>query len=156
MQEEAVQSAPKILRIVEDQNCNPDNIQIIEEPLQDQYGFCHQCKQVKSTYILAQCNYNAKKHGFLQPLKQTVGGISVFNVDPANTEMVNLLLIRRGVKDKKKREHLEAQIEYSCARQFCGFCIKTCYDQGIAEVRSNKEWVCPYCTGRCFCSRCMR
>lgn len=51
---------------------------------------------------------------------------------------------------------MESRIEYTCQRQFCGFCIKTCYDQTIAEIRNNPDWICPYCTGRCFCSRCMR
>jgi hypothetical protein len=42
---------------------------IEELPLKDRNGFCHQCKQPKSTYILAECKYRAKKHGFFQPLK---------------------------------------------------------------------------------------
>jgi len=94
---------PCRLSVAEQMRTADENAEIFDDtPLQDRYGFCHQCKQAKSSYILAQCNYNAHKHGFLLPLKHHVANISVYNVDPHNTELVNLLLIKRAVKDRKR------------------------------------------------------
>jgi len=26
----------------------------------------------------------------------------------------------------------------------------------MEDVRANPDWICPYCTGACFCTRCRR
>ena len=44
--------------------------------------FCHHCKQLRTTYIMAQCRYNSKKHGLFMPTVQSAGGVQVHNVEP--------------------------------------------------------------------------
>lgn len=42
-------------------------------------GFCHHCKQVKSKYLLAQCNYNSDKMGHTVPASYTVRDVKIYN-----------------------------------------------------------------------------
>lgn len=43
------------------------------------YGFCHHCKQVKSKYLLARCNYNSGKMGHTVPASYTVRDVKIYN-----------------------------------------------------------------------------
>jgi hypothetical protein len=43
------------------------------------YGFCHHCKQVKSKYLLARCNYNSAKMGHTVPASYTVRDVKIYN-----------------------------------------------------------------------------
>ena len=43
-----------------------------------------------------------------------------------------------------------------CERTFCYFCLKGSYDISIDKDKNYDDWICPYCTGDCFCSRCSR
>lgn len=43
------------------------------------YGFCHHCKQVKSKYLLARCNYNSQKMGHTVPAVYTVRDVRIYN-----------------------------------------------------------------------------
>ena len=43
------------------------------------YGFCHHCKQVKSKYLLARCNYNSDKMGHTVPASYTVRDVKIYN-----------------------------------------------------------------------------
>lgn len=43
-----------------------------------------------------------------------------------------------------------------CNRKFCSFCLKTQYELVFADCYKNKEWICPFCQGVCFCTRCLR
>lgn len=40
--------------------------------------------------------------------------------------------------------------EYICQRKYCKFCLKQSYDS------VEKNGMCPFCQGVCFCSRCLR
>jgi hypothetical protein len=31
-------------------------------------GFCHHCKQLRTTYVMASCKYNSRVHGLLMPI----------------------------------------------------------------------------------------
>lgn len=41
--------------------------------------------------------------------------------------------------------------EYVCNRQFCKYCLRQNYDDGL-----DKNGLCPFCQGVCFCTRCAR
>ena len=46
--------------------------------------------------------------------------------------------------------------DYICNRQFCSFCLKTQYEANFIECCLDKSWICPFCQGVCFCTRCLR
>lgn len=62
--------------------------------------------------------------------------------------------------DGDPRELIECteknEVHKECGRFFCHFCLKGSYDTIVDEVKTKKDWLCPYCTGVCFCSRCTR
>ena len=41
--------------------------------------------------------------------------------------------------------------EYCCNRKLCTFCLKHNYEDGL-----DKNGLCPFCQGICFCTRCAR
>ena len=43
-----------------------------------------------------------------------------------------------------------------CNRYYCYFCLKGSYDTLAENIKDNNSWLCPYCTGTCYCTRCMR
>lgn len=45
---------------------------------------------------------------------------------------------------------------YICNRQFCSFCLKTQYEANFIDCCKDKSWICPFCQGVCFCTRCLR
>jgi hypothetical protein len=45
---------------------------------------------------------------------------------------------------------------YSCTRKFCSFCLKTNYEENFSHCYNDKSWICPFCQGVCFCTRCLR
>jgi hypothetical protein len=48
-------------------------------------GFCHHCKQLRTTYVMASCKYNSSMHGLLLPISTTIGGVQLPNVEPRQT-----------------------------------------------------------------------
>ena len=51
--------------------------------------------------------------------------------------------------DKLEKKHM-------CNRYYCYFCLKGSYDTLAENIKDNNAWLCPYCTGTCYCTRCMR
>lgn len=47
-------------------------------------------------------------------------------------------------------------IDYECARKYCTFCLRTNYEDNVADIAKNKNWHCHHCTGYCMCTRCQR
>ena len=43
-----------------------------------------------------------------------------------------------------------------CLKYFCSFCLTKNYDISIEEVKNTFNWLCPFCCGECFCTRCIR
>jgi hypothetical protein len=79
-------------------------------------GFCHHCKQFKTTYMMANCNYQSQVHGLMLPISYTANGISCPNVEPQNTEILNHMIMRMVYFDKKKLRSLEDAVEFSCKK----------------------------------------
>jgi len=46
---------------------------------QSQYGYCHQCKQLKKSQFLAECKYDSDKMGMQSPVSNTVAEVTIFN-----------------------------------------------------------------------------
>lgn len=66
------------------------------------------------------------------------------------------LILKRIIKDRKRRHNFEENLNVCCGRKFCSFCLKNFYDINFATIKNDANWICPYCTGQCFCSRCRR
>ena len=56
---------------------------------------------------MAECKYDSLKHAHMMPVHHTVNGISLHNVDPRQTPLINSLIMKKVVKDKKKRGQIE-------------------------------------------------
>lgn len=41
--------------------------------------------------------------------------------------------------------------EYVCNRKFCKYCLRQNYEDSL-----DKNGLCPFCQGSCFCTRCTR
>ena len=100
----------------------------------DQMGFCHHCKQIKTTYIIAPCKYDTRRHGHLLPTFSIVNGVRTFNIEPQCSDIINALLLRQMVKEKKRKRKDNDNEQTLCNKQFCSFCIKTYYDLDFQEV----------------------
>lgn len=46
--------------------------------------------------------------------------------------------------------------EYFCEREYCRICLKQNYDFNLFEILGKNDWICPFCQGICFCTRCLR
>lgn len=52
---------------------------------------------------------------------------------------------------KKSIYFIDLDEQYVCDRKFCRYCIRQNYEEGI-----DKNGLCPFCQGVCFCTRCAR
>ncbi len=52
----------------------PDDLQQMEN-----CDFCHHCKQLKSKFLLASCNYNSSKIGATVPVSQSIKDVQIYN-----------------------------------------------------------------------------
>jgi len=68
------------------------------------------------------------------PVHQEVNGISIPNVEPQNTEMINYFIMNKVTSDKKAKKSLEDGVEYSCSKSFCSFCLKIVYDTYLPQA----------------------
>ena len=70
----------------------------------------------------------------------------LLKIDPAKQKHSNL------------RRHLQLSQKptYRCNRKFCHACLKLCYDDDFNMCKNNRSWICHYCYGVCFCTRCLR
>ena len=119
-------------------------------------GFCHHCKQLKSSYILAKCRYNSRRHQYATPNIQDVNGVQVYNIDPNITEFVHFLSKIKQKDSRGEARPPEPKKELCCDRLFCSFYLKTYYDQMVNKAKQQSNWTCPYCNGICNCTRCLR
>lgn len=56
---------------------------------------------------MARCNYQSKAHGLLLPVFQEISGISIPNVEPQNTEIINYFIMNKVTVDKKAKKSNE-------------------------------------------------
>lgn len=48
---------------------------------ENEFGYCHHCKQRKARSILATCNYSSELHGSAIPSSKTINNFTVYNID---------------------------------------------------------------------------
>ena len=63
---------------------------------------------------MSRCKYETQRHGFLYPSSASINGISLYNVEPHCTDLVNILIIKKVLKDKKKQKQMEDSFDHSC------------------------------------------
>lgn len=124
----------------------------IAKRVQYDYDYCHHCKQRKPSEVMIQCRSHGLKEIKKRPFK-------VFNINGTTIVRKNKSLIIKDYEGSAE-EFITAtersEDGYQCRRMFCNFCLKGSYDTKIEDVKDKKDWICPYCTGACFCSRCTR
>jgi len=94
---------------------------------------------------MSACRYNSKKNGLFFPTASIVNGVSLSNIEPHINQQVNLMVVRKMNRDKKKWKQYEDRVNFSCDKQFCSFCLKNYYDISLDQAQNNINWVCPYC-----------
>lgn len=122
----------------------------------DSLDFCHHCLQLKQTQIHVRCRFSSLKHGAVHPVSMHVNGLKVYNAGMYQPNLASQLILKKLISDKKRRHSVEENLEVTCGKQFCSFCLKNYYDTNFNTVKNDINWFCPYCTGQCFCSRCRR
>ena len=90
------------------------------------------------------------------PASTVVNGVKIYNAETHLKNTLDQVILKKLVKDKKRRRTFEDQLDVACEKSFCSLCLKNFYDTEIESIRSNPNWICPYCTGTCFCTRCRR
>jgi len=70
---------------------------------EEEMGFCHQCKQYKSVFVMAQCKYDSKKHGLMLPVVYDINGISIPNVEPQHTDLINHFILIKVSPEKRRK-----------------------------------------------------
>jgi len=118
--------------------------------------FCHHCKQFKRKIIFAKCNFTSSRHKMIYPASALVNGVKIYNAEGHMVKKMDCLALKKLVKDKKRRKTYEEQLSIACDQHYCSLCLKNFYDSCLEDVRANPDWICPYCTGACFCTRCRR
>ena len=100
--------------------------------------FCHHCKQLKRDIIFVKCNYQSSKHRMFYPAPVVVNGTKIYNAETHNKNMLDQIILKKLVKDKKRRKTFEDQLEVTCDKSFCSLCLKNFYDtDNVAETRLN-------------------
>ena len=56
----------------------------------------------------------------------------------------------------KRHLQLSKKPNFRCNRKFCHACLKLCYDDDFKVCKNNRSWICHFCYGVCFCTRCLR
>ena len=125
----------------------------VGKKIQIEYDYCHHCKQRKPGEIMIQC----KAHTFGD--KQCHRPIKIFHVNETSIiRKSRNLVIKNYTGDAQEYIDLTQRDEKksACKRFFCHFCLRGSYDTLIDNIKDKKDWICPYCQGICFCSRCTR
>jgi hypothetical protein len=115
------------------------------------YDFCHHCKQRKPSEVMVRCNSSSVK-GIEKPMKSYC-----INNTTVVRKATNFIITNYSGDPKEILDgYLNKKCTIACKRAFCHFCLKGSYDQIIEQIKDKKDWVCPWCIGNCFCSRCIR
>ena len=61
-----------------------------------------------------------------------------------------------GNQNLRRHLQLVKKPVYKCNRQFCNVCLMTCYDEDFNLAKNSRSWICQFCMGFCFCTRCLR
>ena len=130
------------------------------------YYYCHHCKQRKPAEFSIKCKSSLTEAKYCQrPFKTTViNGTTIIRSKLFYIIFIYLyighkcLIIKGYDGETKEFQELLAKLEKNleCHRYYCYFCLKGSYDTLTENIKDNNSWLCPYCTGACYCTRCMR
>ncbi len=87
---------------------------------------------------------------------------NIFNYNFININLKNIenksIIIKNYDGETKEFSELLDKLEkkHMCHRYYCYFCLKGSYDTLAENIKDNNAWLCPFCTGACYCTRCMR
>lgn len=85
-----------------------------------------------------------------------IDNVKIYNVDPNSENLNDTLILKKIVKDKKRRRLYEEKLPICCDKVYCSLCLKNFFDLDLDQAKNDAYWVCPFCKGQCFCSRCRR
>lgn len=93
----------------------------LEGQEEEEQGFCHNCKQLKSKFLLVKCNYNSFRMGPVVPAHYTVKDVTVYNsksnlqllVDVCNKSSTQSLMSK--LLNDKTHDPYEGEV-YKCER----------------------------------------
>ncbi|KAL4497336.1 hypothetical protein ABPG72_011271 [Tetrahymena utriculariae] len=119
----------------------------------NQYEICHHCKHLFKKSILFQCKY-----------KSSTMGIPVHNyivTDPFLFQFIeseNTNSKKPQVNKKRNCYTMFQKVDGDlvCKRMYCRSCLKQNYDLILSEIKEKQDWLCPFCQGNCYCTRCLR
>lgn len=105
--------------------------------------------QLKQAQIHVRCRYQSSKHHQKvgMPASFHVNGVKVFNAETFKPGLANSLILKKLIKDKKRRGTLEESLEISCSKQYCSFCLKNFHDTNFSAIKKDPNWCCPHCVG---------
>jgi len=111
----------------------------------NQLELCHHCRYLFPKEFTYGCNYHSSKMGYFTSDTNLTKGAATLLKEMENNESLSYLY-----------KWNEEKNEYICERKYCANCLKSNYDINIHSMRSDHNWLCPFCKGVCFCSRCLR
>jgi len=111
----------------------------------NQLELCHHCKYLFPKEFTYGCNYHSSKMGYFTSNTNLTQGATSLLKEMEHNESLPYLY-----------KWNEEKSEYICERKYCASCLKSNYDINIHSMRSDHNWLCPFCKGVCFCSRCLR
>ena len=77
-------------------------------------------------------------------------------VDIFAPQILKLNLQNAASINLKRHLHLSQKPVYKCNRKFCNVCLRTCYEDDFKMCKNSRSWICHFCMGVCFCTRCLR
>ena len=69
------------------------------------------------------------------PASTVVNGVKIYNVETHQKNTLEQVILKKLVKDKKRRKTFEDQLEVVCEKKFCSLCLKNFYDTSVAEIK---------------------
>ncbi|KRX11121.1 P-loop containing nucleoside triphosphate hydrolase [Pseudocohnilembus persalinus] len=113
-----------------------------------EFDSCHQCQKLFHKRNLIKCNY-----------KSSTMGLPILNQDPVGQGIELDNMPSQSYVNRKRSNYSQflkkADGELVCKRKYCRTCLKQ-YDPLITVNFYKSDWICPFCNGACFCTRCQR
>ena len=129
--------------------------------------------------------YNSREMGIQVPISTEVSGVTMHNLDTNNYSSMaqvffqqikdhsheyskimrvasklfpELTLLQQVCPDERDPGAcLKYRVfDYECNREFCRLCLASNYAEECEEQIGSHNWMCPFCLGVCFCTRCTR
>ena len=77
-------------------------------------------------------------------------------VDIFTPKILKLNLSNQNNINLKRHLNLSQKPQYKCTRKFCHVCLSTLYEDDFKTCKNSRTWICHFCMGVCYCTRCLR